>query len=65
MCRGLGKPPNVYNYHSISQCPIYTRHKALLHSSKKEQLIILRDAMKKVMEKQEEDILQGPVNPSS
>ena len=65
MCRGLGKPPDVYSHHSIFQCPIYTKHKALLHCSKEEQLIILGNAMKKVVEKQEEDFLQGPVNPSS
>ena len=65
MCRGLGKPPDVYSYHSISQCPIFAKHKALLHCSKEEQLIILKDTMKKVLEKQEEDILQGPATHSS
>ena len=65
ICRGLRKPPSVYNNHSVSQCPLLEKHRALLHCSKKEQLIILKDALMKVLEKQEEDILQGPVNPSS
>ena len=65
ICWRLGKPPDVYNHHSISKCPFFTKHRALLQCSKEEQVIILKDAMNAVLEKQEEDILQGPVNPSS
>ena len=65
VCRRLGKPPFIYNNHSISQCPSITKHRALTQCSKEEQLIILKDAMKMVLNKQEEDILQGPIPPSS
>ena len=47
------------------KCPSFSKHRALLQCSKEEQVIILKDAMSKVLEKQEEDILQGPYNPSS
>ena len=65
VCRRLEKPPVVYNNHSISQCPSITKHRALIQCSKEEQLMILKDAMKMVLDKQEEDILQGPITPSS
>ena len=65
VCRRLGKPPDAYKNHSVSQCPSITKHRALIQCSKKDQLIILRDAMKMTLDKQEEDILQGPITPSS
>ena len=65
VCRRLEKPPVVYNNHSISQCPSISRHSALIQCSKEDQLTILKDAIKMVLDKQEEDILQGPITPSS
>ena len=65
VCRRLEKPPVVYNNHSISQCPSITKHRALIQCSKEEQLMILKDSMKMILNKQEEDNLQGPITPSS
>ena len=58
ICRSLGWPPATYNNHATVQCSILTqedRHQAF------------SDAMEalEAAEKQEENILQGPVNPSS
>ena len=59
ICRSLGWPPATYNNHATVECSILTQE------DRRRAFDDAMEALEEATEVQEEDILQGPVTPSS